>query len=209
MTETKKRNMTPKGFIGKLRAAKSALGFIEAHREYMTTGELSPITSPILAMVESGKLMPTPALSTIQDMVWNHIMLQDQAKAEKSLLPKEGAAPKNFIAQILDELGRVQVRTKDNGEEESLEKDFDMPQDAERWVDRRLVEGAPDWHGVITWLKCPEKLDPVRSISREESMGRVLKAPRMALHKTVKVGASGGLGFGCKVKQDTAKFSRG
>jgi hypothetical protein len=210
MTEAKKeRKMTPKGFLRKLSTAKSAIGFIEAHRAYLTTGELAPLTSPIVHMVDSGALMPTPALTEIQSAVWSHIMLQDQSKAERFLLPKEEKEPKAYVAQILDELGRVQFHVTDSGDMKELIADFDMPQDAERWVDRQLVDGAPNWHGSITWLLCPEKLNPVRIVSRDESMKRLLRAPRMAVHKTVKVGTSGGLGFGVKVKQDAAKFSRG
>lgn len=210
-TEKKPRNMTPRGFLHKLSSAKSAIGFIEAHRAYLTTGELAPITSPIVAMVDAKQVMPTPALAEIQATVWSHVMASDLEKAERSLEPKEEKEPKAHVAMILDEVGRVQFRKTESGEMKELIADFDMPQDAERWVDRQLDAGAPDWHGEITWTKCPERLAEfkVRIVDRNTSIQRMLrKGPGPVMH-TTKVGSGGGLGFGVKCKQSTAKFSRG
>lgn len=208
MTE---RKMTPKGFLSKLSSAKSAIGFLAAHREYLTTGELATLTSPIVRMVDERQLMPTPALAEIQAVVFRHVMEADLRKAEKSLVPSIGnKEPKAFIATIRDAEGRVQWAKTESGEDIELSKEFDMPQDAERWCDRKLFDGAPDWHGEILWTKCPEKLADfkVRQVAREDSMARILRQPGSMATRTVKVGGNG-LGFGVKVRNDVSKFSHG
>ena len=210
--ESKATPMTPRRLLKLLGNAKSAQGFLEAHRVYLTTGEVAPITSPILAMVDARHVMPTPALAEIQAAVWVHIMAKDLSKAEASLVKSDGEEkePPPFEARILDEVGNVQFRTTDSGEEKELIAGFKMPQDAERWCNRQLDAGAPGWHGEVTWFNCPEKLSDfrVRVISRDNAIQAMLrKGPGPVMHVT-KVGA-GGLGFGCKVKQSVAKFSRG
>jgi len=217
MTETKtEKPMTPKRFLRLLNGAKSAIGFLAAHRDYLATGELADITSPILAKVDAKSTMPTPALQEIQAVVWAHCMAVDMAKAEASIL--RGATSKGstkeplpFEAKIVDSEGNIQFRTTESGEEKELLQTFNMPQDAERWVHRQLFNGAPGWIGKITWAHCPEKLADfkVRTIARETAIEVTLrKGPSPVMHVT-KVGGSGGLGFGVKVKQTVAKFSRG
>lgn len=214
MTETKKEKpMTPKRFLRLASGAKSAIGFLAAHREFLETGELADITSPILAKVDDKALMPTPALQEIQAVVWGHIMAEDLAKAEASLLKgsKSPSTKKDlpFEARIVDEAGNVMFRVSESGKEVELIETFLMPQDAERWVHRQLFNGAPNWIGKILWAKCPIEQFKERTISRETAMEVTLrKGPSPLMHVT-KVGSSGGLGFGVKVKQTVAKFSRG
>jgi hypothetical protein len=211
MTETKP--MTPKRLLRLLGGAKSAIGFIEAHRQYLATGELAEITSPILAKVDAKLVMPTPALGEIQAVIWSHCMATDLAKAEASMLKGNGESkdPPAFEAKVLDAEGNIQFRTTESGEEKELVQGFKMPQDAERWCHRQLDAGAPGWHAEITWAHCPEKLlqFKVRRIERDTAIQAMLrKGPGPVMHVT-KVGAGGGLGFGVKVKQTVAKFSRG
>lgn len=215
MTETKtEKPMTAKRFLRLLGGAKSAIGFIAAHREYLVTGELADITSPIVAKVDEKAIMPTPALQEIQAVVWAHCMAVDMAKAEASILKSSTSSgstkePLPFEARIIDTAGNIQFRTTANGEEKELRQTFNMPQDAERWVHRQLFDGAPDWTGEITWALCPEKLVDfkVRKIARETAIQVTLrKGPGPVMHKT---GATGGLSSKMKCKPFTAKFSHG
>jgi len=215
MTETKtEKPMTPKRFLRLLNGAKSAIGFLAAHRDYLATGELADITSPILAKVEDKAIMPTPALQEIQAVVWAHCMAADMAKAEASILKSNTSKGSTkellpFEARIVDPAGNVQFRTTESGDEVELIQTFNMPQDAERWVHRQLFNGAPNWTGEVTWAHCPEKLVDfkVRKIARETAIEVTLrKGPGPVMHKTA---ASGGLTSKIKVKPTVTKFSRG
>ena len=204
------RKMTPNGFVSKLTSAKSALGFLAAHREYMTTGEIAPIVSPILAKVDSGALMPTPALQEIKDAVWASIQAAAVAKAEGSLIKSEseGGIEKPYLASIRDELGRLQYRTKDDGEEVPLEKGFDMPQDADRWIDRMLVASSPDCHGERFWANAPGEDQRLVMTHRDDAMYRTYRPGRSA---DCKGGAksAGKLSWGVKCEQTRSYFSKG
>lgn len=208
MTEAKKpRVMTPKGFLAKTttRAANSAISFIAQYRAWLTTGELASVTSPIIAKMDAGKVLPTPALKEIQAAVLGHIIAIDVSKAEKSI--EEADKPKvykDWVATIYNSAGEVQTRVTEKGETEDLIQSFDEPARADGWVDRRLFDGASDWYGVVLHTK-----SKVRTIiDRGSSIARVLKQK-----KGPSVHARGlstkTLGFGVKSKQTRVSFSRG
>src|SRR5271166_4917515 len=149
------RQMTPKGFLAKLstKAANSAAGFILAHRQWLTTGELASVTSPILAKLDTKELLPTPALKELGQAVMNHIIVQDQRRAEASMEgAQQSGTTKPWVATIYDSKGLICTKLNSDGEEEELVKGFDHPQEADRWVDRRLYDGASDWHGEVDGL---------------------------------------------------------
>jgi hypothetical protein len=203
---TTQRKMTPNGFLFKTttKAAASAKGFIEAYREYLTKGEVAGVTAPIVAKLDRGEILPTPALEEIKDMVFAHIMQANAELAQKSLERSQDTGPSlPFEAMIVDPSGKVMSRIKDDGSVEPLEKEFDLPQNAERWIDRRLFDGAVNWTGII--LHNGKKYDV---ICRDDSIARILKQPKGSVCRT-QAKSTSKLGWGTKCKEKAVKFSRG
>jgi len=205
-SEKKARNMTVRGFLAKTnsKAATSASAFISQYRDYLTTGELAPLTAPIVAKVESGTLMPTPALAEIQNAVLTHMILL----ANKELEATEGKviipSKKVWKAKILDGRGNICVRIKENGEAEELDRSFEHASEADRWVDRNLVECGSDCHGEIDHAT----MNIHTIVLRQDAMARVFKAKKgPTIHHKSKTTAT--LGFGVKCSQDRASFSKG
>jgi len=208
------RRMSPRGFLAKSnsKAAYAAKGFLDAHREYLTTGEVGYRTSEIIARVDEGSVMPTPALDEIRQAVLAHILEVDRIKGEEALeaandpktpkAAKEGSKPKKakkpFTACIRDGSGSVLIDHK--GDE--VKQSFDLPQRASEWCDRRLFEQSSDCFGEIS---CRD--NHYEYVDRDQSLARILKTPKGAVQKHVK--GSSSLSFGMKCKNDVAKFSRG
>lgn len=202
--------MTERRFIRKAEGKVSALAFLTAQREFLTQGTLAALTSPILARLDNGELLPTPCLEQIKGVVWDHYAAKEILKAEKSL--EKAMAPRSekpYVATILDSQGNVAIKNVD-GKDVELRQGFASDSEASGWVDRRLFEGASDWHGSITATKLRGKDGGclIVHILREDSIARILRRkPSMA---TRKVGTSSGkLGFGVKAVGDRFHFSRG
>src|SRR5579864_9472553 len=96
MAETKERKMSPKGFLHKCttKAANSAIAFLAAHRTFLETGELAIKTSPLLAKLDAGELLPTPCLKEIQYAVMTHIIESDQNKLDAKVQAAQEGSPK-------------------------------------------------------------------------------------------------------------------
>jgi hypothetical protein len=200
------RKMTPKGFLHKSSGKVSAAAFLSQHREFLTTGELAPLTSPILAKLDKGEILPTPALQEVQGVVLSHILAQDVRKGEESMR-KAQESPKSakpWTARILDGKGNVCTRVKEDGEVEDLIKSADSSSELDRWVDRRLFDGAPDWHGEITHATMTIKT----KVLRNDAIARILRPGTPPAFRKVG-GSDGKLGFGVKVRNDVSRFSRG
>ncbi len=76
--EKKPRPMTPKMFLKKAEAKISASAFIEAHREWLLSGELAPITAPILARIGEGVI---GCKQQLVKAVFAHMVEEDSKKA--------------------------------------------------------------------------------------------------------------------------------
>lgn len=200
----KPRGMTVRGFIAKTntKAALSAGAFIQQYREYLTTGELADITSPIIKKLDDKEILPTPALQLIQAAAFGHMIALDTIKLEQI---DAGAAPgssKKWTAVIKNGKGQVCTRVTNDGDVEDLLKTFDLAQEGSRWVDRRLFDGASDWYGEI------EGLGILTRVERSDAMARVLKTPKGAtMHQRSQTTAS--LSFGVKAHQTRCSFSKG
>lgn len=216
------RKVTLKGFLHKARIAKSALGFLATHREYLLTGEIAALTSPIVAKVDCGALMPTPALETIQNIVLAHMLASDIAKGEAAMAkanePKAAKAekaesepkePKAYQVEVFDGKGNIATRVNEKGNEEDIASEFDNHQRALEWADRRLFEGASDWTAQVFAIKLITANGPMTTvILRDHSVERILKVKRgPVMHKKPTSGSK--LSFGCKVTNDVSRFSRG
>lgn len=209
MSETKKeRKMSPKGFLAKTqtKAANSAIAFLTQYREYLTTGEVASKTSPIVAKVDAGELMPTPALREIQFAVMAHIIEADTAKMEQSQdTAQRTGTRKPWRATVFDAAGNVQVRVKEDGDEEELIKGFDLSQRASEWADRRLFDGAEGWYALVEHTTIA---NVVSRIERGDAIARILKKPKGPTVQ-VKGRSTKALGFGVKAKETRVTFSRG
>lgn len=212
MADKKERKMSPKGFLHKCstKAANSAVAFLSQYRSFLETGELAQRTSPILAKMDAGELYPTPALKEIQYAVMTHIIESDRAKLEAKVeAAQEGthtSTRKSWMATIYNAAGEIQSRTKDDGEVEELVKGFDLSSDADRWVDRRLFEGASDWYGEVTHTVIP---NICTRTERADAIARILKTKKGPVVQ-VKGKSTKTLGFGVKAKptRDTWGLSR-
>jgi hypothetical protein len=193
------RKLTLKSFVKKASSAKSAIAFLQSHREFLTTGEVASLTSTIVAKIDNGVILPTPGLEEITNAVFAHMMVQLQEAAEEAIIKNNSSqTSKPITARILTSNG-----------EEITASSFNLHQDAERWCDNRLYAGTPGSYGEIVHNKIMIKGKPDTSIvTREDSIARILKQPRGAMTKRVGV-AAGKLGFGIKAKQSHAHFSRG
>lgn len=215
MSNDKKiRVMSAKGFLHKstTKAALSAAAFLQTHREWLTTGDLAIMTSPILAKVDSKELMPTPALEEIKVVVLNHMIASEIRKGEEQMEAREAGPtsnPKNWIATIFDSQGKIQTRINAKGEKEELKTSYEMMQEADRWCDRRLVEGASDWFGTVVHatMVSPKTGDPISfTITRGDAMARQFAATKGPVMKA-QSRSTGKLSFGVKVKEDRSRFS--
>lgn len=203
--ESKERKMSPKGFLAKTqtKAANSAIAFLAQYRDYLVNGEVKDACSPIIAKVDAGELLPTPALREIQYAVMTHIIEADAAKADKASEPATKQTRKPWRTTIYDAAGVVQTRTNSKGEEEDLIQGFDLGQRANEWGDRRLFEGTHGWYAIVEHTV----LTNVSSrIERGDAMARILKQPKgPAIHQKGK--STKTLGFGVKAKQTRVTFS--
>jgi hypothetical protein len=191
--------MTPSGLLSRAISAKNADKFFISYREYMmTSSELSDKLYPIIVKVESKSFPAINALEEVRKVISAYLLVKP-IKANKSKLNKA------YIARIVNEFGQIQIEHDDE-----LVKSFDLPQQAERWVNNRLFNGAPNWHGEVEWTKCPEKLPMrIRKIERNRALFDLLRTKSGALMHTNKVSSIGGLGFGVKVKNCVSYFSQG
>jgi len=225
-TETStKRKMSVKGFLAKATKANlSASGFMSQYREYMTTGELAPLLTPIVTQVEVAKAEALEAnrdtesvlkagVDEIANAVMQHIIACDIAKAHKTIEAKPAKEAKqvraakvwNWFVTIMNSKGEIQTKTNSKGEQENLEKGFDLAGDADKWADRKLaLDGAPDWYAVIAHAHSRAQ----SIVLRDDAMARFFRQGSKPVLKPQSKG-SGKLSFGVKCKQDKASFSNG
>jgi len=202
--------MTAKFFVSLAsRSNRSAEAFLQAYRDWITTGELSTQTSSILANVDNGSVSPDNGLEAIKNVALMHVLQETASKAERDLLNTsvESRSEKPISAVILTE-DNVVATTTVNGEERELRANFDHIQEAERWCYNKLSSGGFEWTGKVTHHKIMIKNSPwVFDISREEALRalrKVTKTPFMHVNKV-----SGELKNKMKVNGKQAHFSHG
>lgn len=178
MTE---RNMTERGFLAKSSKIKvSAEAFISAHREYLQTGTLAALTTPILINLDKGSILPTPALNQIRQAVVEHMIAVQITKSEAKIL--KASTPKvskPFTASILNAKGEIVTYIDSQGTKDMIAH-FESDIKAQDWCDRRLFDGAPDWYGKIN----DNRSQYQRTIDRNGSVSRTLRSKRGPTMKT-------------------------
>lgn len=201
MSEKKERKMTPKMFLHRANGKISAQAFLAQHREFLCTGELALFTSPILAKVDSQELLPTPGLDEIKRIVLSHHLTEETRKAEAAMSKAQegGGSRKPYLGEIRSKDGLI-----------LHEQAFNTPQECEGWLDRRLFEGEPECFGICTAQYLLDKHgDPMTIvILRQDAIARILKKGKTPIMKS-KPKSTNSLGFGVKVSQSVARFSRG
>lgn len=213
MDVNKKRSMTPRWFLSlatRNNTKKSAEVFIAEYRNWMEMGELASQLSPILNKIDSEEISPTPGLEAIKNVVMGHIIASGIAKAEESI-NKSGSGVRNdkpYIAQIFDATGLEVFTLSDK--EECLRASFEHPQEADRWCQRRLNEGEPNWYGEVTWTKIQTKngTPMVTRVERDAAIAALITRKRTPYMHYNKAGA-GPLKPRMRVSPTMAKFSRG
>ena len=194
------RKMTHKMFLHRSNGRVSADAFLAQHKEFLLTGELALFCQPILLRLEEKEILPSPALEEVRKVVLAHHLAEEAAKAEAAMnRSQEPKTPKNYQGEIRTAEGAL-----------VLEKGFDTPQDCERWLDRKLVDGEPNCYGIATATHLHNQAgEPLSTIiMRGDAIARTLRSKKGAVMKAHSKSA-GRLSFGVKVKQSHASFSRG
>ena len=206
--DKKTRVMTIKGFLHKSGGKVSATAFLQAHREFLLTGELAAITAPILSRIDAGCTLPTPGLDEVRHAVLSHHLLSESLKAEAALLQQgqeASATVKTWEVTCYDAKGNILTRVNAKGQTVEVQESFALQQRASEWCDRRLVHDCDGTSfGVIVHI--PTGLEAV--VMRGDAFARVF--PKTASAATKKMGKGDGkLSFGVKAHQSRATFSHG
>ncbi len=196
-----KKGMTLKGFVRKASAAKSAMGFLDAQKDYIRQ---HPFLTPTLTEYESGKVPASLALTAIRDIAFKYMVDAELDKAKIASEKEPGTRVKKikkYSVTIFLKQGLLVVAGDDEG--------FDILQDAEGWADRRLFENASAVHAEIVTMMAGKDGKAIKFIShRQDAIARVLKQKKAPFTKN-QSSSGGGLGFRPKVKNDHFYFSRG
>ena len=192
------KGMSLKGFVRKATVAKSAIGFLDAQKEFIRQHSF---LAPTLEQYESGKVHATAALETIRDLAF--VTMRDQeienARVRSQKEPNETVA-KPYTVILFHKDGSQIVE----GDSES----FDLLQKADGWADRRLVADASTVHAEILTTMIGKNNQPIKfMVMRQDAIARMLKAKRGPVTKGGTTSSS--LGFKPKVKNDVSHFSRG
>ena len=206
------KKLTAKSFLTKTnqKAAKSAVAFIAAYHDYLLTGEIAPITAPIVLKVDAGELQATPALDEIRAAVWAHIQALEVAKAEKQIEKQienannpNASGNKIFMAMVVNGKGELQYQRDNNGDLKPMKKNFDLPQEAYRWMCRQIFGAPSDWIGISYHFG-----NEWETVDKDLAVYEILKkGPRPAMKKDKKTSAR--LGNNMKAVQKMSHFSHG
>lgn len=199
-----KRAISIKGFVSKATSTSlTAQGFLAQYREYLTTGEVANIASPILAKVDTGELAPEIGLENITNAIFSHMMNLSLQKAEAQIAKQESSeavpANKNYVTKLFTASGT-----------ELKNEFFTFPQDAERAGERWLINSESGCYAQVESLKLKTKSGQpfITTITRETAFANQYKTKRGPVTKGKPV-STGKLGFGVRAKQDHCHFSHG
>lgn len=211
---SKTRQMTPKWFLSLANRSgtKSAANFLASHRNWLENSVLAAEVAPILAQIDSKELYPTPGLEAILHVALAHIMSKDLTKANKQLNSSvELKTTKPYVAVIMTLEGEVASVLDDKKESKYLRASFDHLQEADRWCQRRLNEGAVGWYGEITWTKVIAKsgIPMVTRVERNDAIRLLSPRSKTPFMHYNKVGGGGRLSNRMSVGQTHVRFSRG
>lgn len=182
----------------------SSAAFIAAHREFLETGSLAPLTAPVLAALDEGKVPPTPALGLLQQMVLDSLLMQTvQAAAVKIAAANAPMVKKTTLPFTVTILGKDGQPVMVDGE--ALSSNQESQFKANGWASRRLAEGSPEWTARVVDNR--NGLSEV--INRDQAMVTVFR-PRAGAGPVVKrPNPNGRLNQHMRLREDTPRFSKG
>jgi hypothetical protein len=198
-----KRGMTIKGFVTKATSTSlSAAGFLAQYREYLSTGEVGGIATPILTKIDSGDLTPEIGLEQITNVIFAHMLNVTINAVEKKLTESsklESSSTRNYVTKLYSPQNK-----------ELKSEGFNLPQDAERAGERWLLNSEPSSYVKVESVKLKMKDGQpfITTITREDAFANQYRTKKGAVMKGKPVSSSK-LGFGVHVKQDHCHFSRG
>jgi len=196
-TEKKARNMTLKGFVHKASSAKSAMGFLAAHAEFIRKYD---DLATLLDSYEKGKEIATAVLTQIRDRAFVRMVDEEIAAAKAKSQNVREPKVKNYT---------VTIWCKDGSQvAEGVSEGFTLMQEAEGWADRRLFEDASSVYAEVVSTMIGKNGPITWRIERGDAIARVLKSKRGPVMKGQSKSA-GSLSFRPKVKEDHFYFSRG
>jgi len=200
------KNMSIKQFLHRSGQVKSAMAFLAQYREYLTTGELAPIVSPILAKIDVHEIQPAPGIELIRNAVLAHHLAitirQEETKQSRRETSNLFNKPnkKNYIATVFNAKGEV-----------LKSKELPLDTDGIRWCDRRLIEAEPGSYGEVAHAVMTDKEgNPlVIYVSRLESMGRLLRKKKGPTVQKKSLGLTKPFVWFARAKQSKSNFSAG
>lgn len=198
--------MTLKGFLHRSKGKVSSIAFLSQHKEWLLSSEVKDLISPIFSTIDNGELMPTLALNNIRQVIYDHMIVRkneefknlEDKNRRKYFAKKEG----KFVVTIFDAQKKVVLEKKPTGWFE-LVKSFELPQDAQRWADRKLINNVGCFGEIQSYGKMYE------IIEREGSLFRILRTVKKTVYKRLSKNNTNRLSFGVKACQKTTKFSTG
>lgn len=213
-TEKTKRTMTARGFIKKALGIKlTADGFLNAHKEWLLTGQIAQFTKPFLDKLDSKEMEAEPCLEKITYVVYGFLQAQERAKTERFLMNGplgSKAEPKPYFVQIFDGEGNIATKKNDKNEDVDLICSFTDLARANNWCDLRLFNDcAPECYGIVQHLRIQNRDGDVMAtrVSRDEALARILKEKRGPV--THAKPQSSSLKWQAKVAQSRSHFSHG
>jgi hypothetical protein len=197
-----KRSLTIKSFVSKATSTNlTATGFLAQYREYLSTGEVASLASPILAKIDDGELTAEVGLEQITNVVFAHMLNLSVLAAEAKLASGSALTEtnKNYICKLLSSEGS-ELKTEE----------FNLPQDAERAGERWLLNSEPGCYVQVESLKLKTKAGQpfITTITREDAFAHQYRTKRGPVTKGKPV-STGKLRFGVRAKQDHCHFSHG
>ena len=205
-----KRDLTPKAFLRQSFSSKITIAaFLQAHRDFLTTGELTNLTTPIYAKIDSGETLPNLGLEEIQKVIVSFIIAKNLDEAEKKLQKQNQS--KAYIATIYNEKGEIAEIITERGQIKDLILGFEDSLKASHWVDRRLfIDGGPNLRGEISCdkLRNEDGSPYLIKISREEALARILRNGKAAASKRVGI-KNAPLSNKMRARNDHFNFSHG
>lgn len=110
MSEEKKiRAMTIKRFVNaKLSGKTTAEGFLSAHRDFLLN---HTFLAPVLEAYDNGEMLPTPTIQACQQVLFDHMVASDAAKAKAATDAK--AAKANTVIRKGDKVIKSSVPSKE------------------------------------------------------------------------------------------------
>lgn len=204
-----KRPTTPKMFLSySSRTSKTAEGFLQAYEDFITTGELSAKTSPVLSQVNRRDISPEIGLTTIRNICSMHVLKLDELSVENALMNggRTTKSDKPITATIYTVDGEVATHLVD-GEQKPLISHHLHPQEGERWCWNKLNAGEHDWYAEVVCHKVIVIGHPMTiKITYEDALRALRKVTKVPYLHTNKVSAGKPK---MKVRAKSQSFSHG